>query len=439
VFSGRHRRWVYTLLLRINDVCYDTEVIIIFSIEIAQPSQVSSNPHGVEAVMSAALQKIRTGLVELRTDIGPVYVSPSFWERIYLLWTFRNFHRLPKQVLNDHQRHLIDRLCRSAIVSRNGPTARTSIIGAVENVYLMPDCKLEAAATTSKLVELSTTSADVAAPRAVGSEGISIRSSRAGYKRRDVGGLRRRRTNVQCISTPKHDSAEQSETKEESSAPVASDAGTRRSQNKLAWALLASCGAVLLVILFYFREGRLAPPVSVLRITVEGHQPASGNIPSAAVAPPTRVQLLVPAERKLPGSAVALKLPSPPVSSGHHKSSHGDTVIRAQPPVAAAHSTPAEPLQVAEAPESGFSYPVTPNPTLTGKVSLKAVIRADGTVREVDVLSGNRTLASAAVQAVRHWRYRRYELKGHAVEAETNITISFIGDEAVSISFPPAH
>jgi hypothetical protein len=30
-------------------------------------------------------------------------------------------------------------------------------------------------------------------------------------------------------------------------------------------------------------------------------------------------------------------------------------------------------------------------------------------------------------------------LEGHAVEAETNITISFIGDEAVSISFPPAH
>jgi TonB family protein len=103
------------------------------------------------------------------------------------------------------------------------------------------------------------------------------------------------------------------------------------------------------------------------------------------------------------------------------------------------HSTPAEHLQVAEAPESGFSYPVTPNPTLTGKVSLKAVIRADGTVREVDVLSGNRTLANAAVRAVRHWRYRRYELKGHAVEAETNITISFIGDEAVSISFPSAH
>jgi outer membrane biosynthesis protein TonB len=58
---------------------------------------------------------------------------------------------------------------------------------------------------------------------------------------------------------------------------------------------------------------------------------------------------------------------------------------------------------------------------------------------EVDVLSGNRLLAGAAVRTVRHWRYRPRELNGHAVEAETNIVISFVGDDAVSISFPAAH
>jgi hypothetical protein len=40
---------------------------------------------------------------------------------------------------------------------------------------------------------------------------------------------------------------------------------------------------------------------------------------------------------------------------------------------------------------------------------------------------------------VRHWRYRPHELKGHAVEAETNIVISFVGSDAVSIRFPAAH
>ena len=110
-----------------------------------------------------------------------------------------------------------------------------------------------------------------------------------------------------------------------------------------------------------------------------------------------------------------------------------------QPPVEIMNSTPAERLQVAEAPKAGFSYPVAPSPTMIGKVSVKAVIGTDGTVTEVEVLSGNRALAAAAVRAVRHWRYRPYELNSRAVEAEAKITISFVGDDAVSVSFPAAH
>jgi hypothetical protein len=226
--------------------------IIVASPGLPGPPQVSSSLYHAEAVMPAVPQKIRTGLVELRTHSGSLYVSPSFWERIYLLWTFRNFKSLPKQVLNRHQQQLIDKLCRAAIVSRNGPIARTSIIGAVENVYLMPDCKTEAAAPTSKLVEMRTTSADVAASRVVGTEGISIRLNDAAYNRIDVGRFPRQSGNVQYISAPKQDSAEQSETKEASPASVDSDARRTRSRNRMGWALVAACGAVLLGILFYF-------------------------------------------------------------------------------------------------------------------------------------------------------------------------------------------
>jgi TonB family protein len=387
--------------------------------------------------MPAVPQKIRTGLVELRTHIGSVYVSPSFWERIYLLWTFRNFQSLPKQVLNRHQQHLIDKLCRAAIVSRNGPIARTSIIGAVENVYLMPDRKTEAAAPTSKLVELGTTSADVAALQAVGSEGISIRSNRAAYNRIDVGRLHRQSVKVQYISAPKQDSAEQSETKEASPASVNSNARRTWSRNRVGWALVAACGVALLGILFDFREGRLAARITVPRVAIEAHEPAV-SIPSAAAAQPERVQQSMPAERRQPATITALRPSSPLVSSRQHETAHGKAVILPQQNVATMDSTPRR-LQVAEAPESGFSYPVAPNPTLTGEVSLKAVIGTDGTVTEVDVLSGKRALAGAAVRAVRHWRYRPHELKGHAVEAETNMVISFVGSDAVSISFPAAH
>jgi hypothetical protein len=386
--------------------------------------------------MPAMRQKIRTGLVEMRTNVGLVYVSPSFWERIYLLWTFRNFHSLPKQVLNRHQQQLIDKLCRAEIVSRTEPIARTSIIGAVENVYLKRDWKTEKAATTGTLIEMSAASADAAASRAVGSEGISMRSSRAAYNRTGFGRLRRQSGNVQNISAPKQDSLEQSKAKEASPAPVLNYAGRTWSRKRVGWALVAACGAALLGILFYSRQGRLAPSISVSQIAMEAHKPASGSVLST-VAQPENVQRSMPAERRPP--ATILQPPPLTVSSKQRKSSQRKMVILSQLPVATMQSTPAERLQVAESPKNGFGYPAAPIPTLTGKVSLKAVIGIDGTVKEVDVLSGNRALAAAAARAVQHWRYRRHELRGHAVEAETNITISFVGDDAVSISFLAVH
>ncbi len=95
-------------------------------------------------------------------------------------------------------------------------------------------------------------------------------------------------------------------------------------------------------------------------------------------------------------------------------------------------------LQVAETPQGHVLYPDAPDANLTGTVGMKAVIATDGHVKEIHVLSGNRTLAEAAVQAVRLWRYTRHELNGEAVEAETSVTISFHGRDAVSISFPSA-
>jgi TonB family protein len=94
--------------------------------------------------------------------------------------------------------------------------------------------------------------------------------------------------------------------------------------------------------------------------------------------------------------------------------------------------------QIEEAPRSGFVYPVAPNPNLVGKVALKAVVGSDGTVKQVEVLSGDRALASAAVRAVRQWRYAPPQVDGHTVEAETHVTISFLGDDAVSIILPPS-
>ncbi len=383
--------------------------------------------------MPAIPQKIRTGLVELRTNVGSVYVSPSFWERVYLLWTFRNFPSLPKQVLNRHEQQLIDKLCRAEVVSRTKPTAGAVVIGAVENLYLKQSCEMEESATIGTLIEMSPASASAAASRAVGSERISVRLSRAAYNRTRFGRLRNR--HVQNISAPKQDPVERSEAKEARPAPVLRDAGRSWSRSRVGWTLVATCGAAVLGILFHFREGRLKSPISVSQVATEAPNPASGSVLST-VARSENVERSMPAERRHP---TTLLEPPPPAASSRQREAAERKTILSQLPVPTVQSTPAERVQVEESPQGGFSYPVAPIPNLTGKVRLKAVIGTDGTVREVDVLSGNRALAAAAARAVRHWRYGRHELEGHAVEAETNITISFVGDDAVSVSFPGLH
>jgi periplasmic protein TonB len=62
---------------------------------------------------------------------------------------------------------------------------------------------------------------------------------------------------------------------------------------------------------------------------------------------------------------------------------------------------------------------------LSGTVELQARIGTDGTVQDLDVVSGNPILAQAAVQAVQRWRYQPTRLSGEAVEVETHITVTF--------------
>jgi periplasmic protein TonB len=65
---------------------------------------------------------------------------------------------------------------------------------------------------------------------------------------------------------------------------------------------------------------------------------------------------------------------------------------------------------------------------LAGTVRLRAIIAADGSVRQVEVLSGNPLLVPSVLAAVREWRYRPTRLNGEAVEVDTLITVNFILD-----------
>jgi protein TonB len=66
---------------------------------------------------------------------------------------------------------------------------------------------------------------------------------------------------------------------------------------------------------------------------------------------------------------------------------------------------------------------------LAGTVYLRAIIATDGTVRQLEVISGNPILANPPLQAVRQWRYQPTRLNGEPVEVETFITVHFVLDQ----------
>lgn len=76
------------------------------------------------------------------------------------------------------------------------------------------------------------------------------------------------------------------------------------------------------------------------------------------------------------------------------------------------------------------SYPeIARNMHLSGTVRLEAVIGTDGTIRDLEILSGNPILTRPAVEAVRQWRYRPTLLNGAPVEVETYVTVNFVLSE----------
>jgi protein TonB len=63
---------------------------------------------------------------------------------------------------------------------------------------------------------------------------------------------------------------------------------------------------------------------------------------------------------------------------------------------------------------------------ISGTVELKARIGTEGSVRELEVVSGNPILARAARDAVQQWQYQPTRLSGQPVEVATYITVTFV-------------
>src|SRR5277367_3990983 len=86
----------------------------------------------------AGTDEDRPRLLELRTESGTIYVCPSKWQRLRLLWTFRHFHVLPQQILSRRDQHLIEKLSRSAVITPALPVPRSAVLGVVEKPRVKP-------------------------------------------------------------------------------------------------------------------------------------------------------------------------------------------------------------------------------------------------------------------------------------------------------------
>ena len=60
-----------------------------------------------------------------------------------------------------------------------------------------------------------------------------------------------------------------------------------------------------------------------------------------------------------------------------------------------------------------------------GAVSLQALISRDGTIQELQILSGPGILAAAAREAVKQWHFKPYLQNGRPVETQAKITVNF--------------
>ncbi len=82
------------------------------------------------------IEKLAGGVIRVQTPIGPRYVLPSFLQRIYLMWMFRNFPILPHAVLSRRQQRMIDRMCSEqafASIAYSDSMDEAPVIGTIEH------------------------------------------------------------------------------------------------------------------------------------------------------------------------------------------------------------------------------------------------------------------------------------------------------------------
>ncbi len=400
----------------------DIGPLIRSSEELRSSQTVRDVPGGIEGA--------RAQLLELRTESGALYVCPSRWQRIRLRWAFRHFHVLPPQVLSRRDQCLIEKLARSALVTPALPVAPDKVFGVVENV------RWQSTPSTRQVVQLKT---ERLRPQA-----LQAKARISDLPRPDLPHLglpdRKRLFAVSSGSIPIRPTGAPKHAARERGARFVRDARFQQ------WGALGMLVAVCTVVILLRSYG-----VPLLPGTAPKWNPATPSAPVQraainvkprvlpsliAVSPPA---VLLPAVEKskprlappAPEPALRAEESSPPVSDSAPPGTGSSSMAAPIESAAIAPSGAADRLFVSELPQGHFAEPVVTDPRLVGELRLRALIGADGLVKEVTVVSGSPKLAEVGMRAVRRWRYQAL---GHPGEAETLIRMSFFGEDGVSIA-----
>ena len=345
------------------------------------------------------LNRLQSGFLLFETPQGLVRVELTLRQRIYLLWTFRNFRQLSVLLLNTRQRTLVNALFRNneGVVSHSHNPL--SAIGVVEN-FVPPTLRVDASPAPKKERQEERHEEKVVAQRPE--------------------------------IAPKLNPVP-------SSSPI------------FAWSRLATTVSALsfciISVVAWHRiqaipasQAHNQPRLQQINAIAQPNSPpavepaaAIAESPTAIAPPAATAQPPAAPEAAVKPASIGAVIPTPVIPTPK-------SVIRVH------HATPTPNLPLsgqysgiqASRPPLRFVYPVSPDVRARGVVSLTAGLDSDGAVRAVKVVSGNRALAASAVRAVRQWRYRPYVKDGQPVATETYIVISFISNDAISITFPPS-
>lgn len=362
------------------------------------------------------LAKLRRGVLEIAAGDQCRYAEPSFLQRAYLVWTFRNFRRLSVRVLNQRQREIAERLSHFAEIREPKRIDPALVIGRAE-FPAFPVRK-------TLIVEPAPSRANMRHP-AVGAQLSSA------HRLSNLGVIIQHAARTIAASsrgTQSHARYSLILTLAAASLIVISGAVAQRlwiSRGKSTPSTIASAPSLKPVAMNAIRTAPAthsipaAPPAS----TQQAKPTPTKPLASTATQPPVQVALVIPAS----DSQAVTSAPRPIESR------------EAAPAVEAKNETPR--LRVFLTPQS-ITYPSIPvsavSPDQKKEILVKAFVNANGLVDDVEVPGQTSSLASAIARTVKQWRYQPYVVNGQPVEVETRMIFTVLGPDAITVRFLPA-